>query len=203
MIDLVCLVADKNMEAVISAALKRPESLAMRAIVFETVVHPQRDSACYHRPEPLLRPYLTEARHALVVFDRAWEGAPTATAVEMESSVDGVLSRMRSAWAKAIVIDPEVEAWLCRRTPRLDERLGWRERTPALKDALEANGMWPETATKPPDPKRVIEWALHQAARPRSSAIYREIAAVLGMKDCVDLAFGRFRSTLQSWFPAT
>jgi hypothetical protein len=201
MIDLVCLLADKNIEAVIAAVLHRHASLSIRPITFEAVVHPQRDSACYHEPEPLLRPFLNEAAHAIVVFDRAWEGSPS-SAMQMEEQVDRKLERMRSSWAKAVVADPEIEAWLFRRSPRLDEKLGWRGRTPTLTEELAANGLWPTDVPKPTDPKAAIEWALRRAQKPRSSAIYREIGAVLGMRECVDPSFHRFRATLQAWFPA-
>ena len=43
MIDLVCLLADKSIEAAMDAVLRRPEALGIRAIEFETVVHPRRD----------------------------------------------------------------------------------------------------------------------------------------------------------------
>lgn len=203
MIDLVCLVACKNIEAVIGAALQRHESLGVRQLTHKITPHPQRDSACFHRPEPLLQPFLNEARHALVVLDRAWEGAKSAAATDMENDLDSRLAKLKRGWGKAIVIDPEVEAWLFRRSPRLEEKLGWHRRTPGLTEELAKRGLWPEDAAKPADPKAAIEWALRQVWKPRSSAIYREIAAVLGMKDCVDPSFTRFRATLQSWFPPT
>ena len=112
------------------------------------------------------------------------------------------LRQLGPAWAKSIVIDPEIEVWLFRRTPRLDEELGWKERTPGLTEELARTGLWPADAEKPADPKRTIEWALHRVSRPRSSSIYRKLGATLGMKTCTDSAFNRFRTTLRAWFPA-
>ncbi|HZN40172.1 MAG TPA: hypothetical protein VFD82_15305 [Planctomycetota bacterium] len=202
MIDLVCLVADKNMEALVGAVLQRPESLGIRPIVPKLVVHPHRDPGCYKDSTRFVRMYRQEALHALVLLDRAWEGAPAKPTIELEADVDGDLRQLGPEWAKSIVIDPEIEVWLFRRTPRLDEELGWKERTPGLAEELAKAGLWPADAEKPADPKRAIEWALHRVSRPRSSSIYRKLGATLGMKTCTDSAFNRFRTTLRAWFPA-
>ena len=201
MTDLVCLVADKNMEAVVGAVLGRHQALGTRAIQSTVIVHPQRDSACYHDPTTLLRAHMGTALHALVVLDRAWEGAPDLPATELEANVDRDLQQLGGNWAKAIVIDPELEIWLFRRSPRLDDALGWRNRQPELQDQLATAGLWPLDTAKPSDPKRAMEWALREARRPRSSSIYRDIATTVGFKDCVDPSFLRFQSTLRSWFP--
>jgi len=203
MIDLVCLVADKNIEAVIEAVLQRPEALGIRRITSKLNVHPHRDSGCFDNPIPFLQPWRREAQHALVLLDRAWEGAPDMTTLELEADVNDRLHRSAPDWAKCVVIDPEVEAWLFRRSPRLDEKLGWQGKTPSLQDSLAANGMWPHEAAKPPDPKAAIEWALHKVQRPRSSATYREVGSVLGLRDCVDPSFHRFRTHLQTWYPVS
>ena len=48
MIDLVCLVADKNLEAAIDGILRRPKAIGIREVQGELVVHPQRDPGCFH-----------------------------------------------------------------------------------------------------------------------------------------------------------
>ncbi|MBM4061621.1 MAG: hypothetical protein FJ265_11085 [Planctomycetes bacterium] len=157
MIDLVCLVADKSMEAVVGAVLDRPEALGIRPVTRTLLVHPQRDSACFHDPVPQLRGYRRDASHALVLLDR--------------------------------------------RSPRLDAALGWQGNAPPLEEQLAAVGLWQTGSAKPGNPKRAIEWALRQVRRPRSSSIYREIAATLGIRGCTDPSFRRFQTTLQAWFP--
>lgn len=201
MIDLVCLVADKNMEATVSAVLQRHAALGTRRIEAVVLVHPQRDSACYHDPISILRGHIGTAEHAMVLFDCAWEGAPDRTAIELEADVNDKLRQLGLDWAKAIAIDPELEVWLFRRTPRLDDALGWSGRQPALQERLATLGLWADDAAKPRDPKRAIEWALREAKKPRSSSIYRELAQTIGLKDCVDPSFQRFQTTLRGWFP--
>ena len=71
MIDLFCLVADKSMEATISGLLDRPESLGIRRITRETVVHDRRDPGCFHYAADFLRGYRSRANHALVILDHA------------------------------------------------------------------------------------------------------------------------------------
>ncbi len=203
MIDLVCLVADKSMEAVVAAVLQRHQALGIRPIQARILRHPQNDSACYHDPIGLLRGFVHSAHHGLVLFDRDWEGAPQKPIEQLEAHVDQQLDSLRAGWAKTVVIDPELEVWLCSRSPRLEEKLGWRGRSPALTEVMAECGLWPLDAAKPTDPKSTIERALYLAGKPRSSSIYGEVAAVLGMKDCVDSSFHRFRSTLQAWFPTS
>jgi hypothetical protein len=48
MSELICLVADKNMEAVMQGHFTRPQALGIRAIQHEVVVHPRRDPGCFH-----------------------------------------------------------------------------------------------------------------------------------------------------------
>jgi hypothetical protein len=202
-IDLVCLVADKSMEAVLDAVLQRHQALGIRPIKTRILRHPQNDSACYKDPLGLLRGFVRSAHHGLVLFDRAWEGAPKESVEQLEAHVDKQLDSLQPGWARTVVIDPELEVWLCRRSPRLDEKLGWHGRSPSLAEEMAQCGLWPLDAAKPSDPKSTIERALYVAGKPRSSSIYGEVASVLGMKDCVDSSFTRFRSTLQTWFPSS
>ncbi|HEX5051381.1 MAG TPA: hypothetical protein VFZ65_06385 [Planctomycetota bacterium] len=201
MIDLVCLVADKNMEAVVDGVLARPEALGIRAITFRILRHPQHDSACFHDPTPLLRTTRGEASHAIVLLDRAWEGAPDKPTDQLEADLEHELHQLGAGWARGIIIDPELEVWLFRRSPRLDAALGWHGRQPPLAERLASDSRWPMDAAKPSDPKATIEWALEQVRKPRSSSIYRDIASKLGLKACTDPSFLRFQATLRAWFP--
>jgi len=93
-IDLICLVADKSLEATITALLDRPEALGIRAVSYEVLVHPQRDPGCFHASEPLLRGFRNRARHALIVLDRAWDGVPSGEVRELEKEIKASLAAL-------------------------------------------------------------------------------------------------------------
>lgn len=201
MIDLVCLVADKNLEAAIEGILRRPEALGIREVRFELIVHPHRDPGCFHQPTALLNGYRDRARHALVVLDQAWEGRPANTAVDLERLLEDSLSRSGLAdWAHALVIDPELEIWVFSDSPHVEKALGWREDDAPLRAALAAQDLWPGEQLKPPDPKAAVEWALRRAKKPRSSSIFRELAGKVSFSRCQDRAFLRLRQLLGEWF---
>lgn len=201
MIDLVCLVADRNMEAVVGTLLEKHQALGTRPIKPVIIQHPGHDPGCYKYPTGLLGVYRYQARHALVMFDRDWEGSPRVPTTEIEMNVEARMSEFPADWAKCIVIDPELEVWLFTRSPRLDDALGWHGRDPTLTAFLEECGDWPATTPKPPNPKVAMKRALSEVGKQTSSSIYREISRHLGLGRCIDPSFHRFRSTLQAWFP--
>ena len=202
MIDLFCLVADKNMEAAVSGLLDRPESLGTRRIEREVVVHDRRDPGCFHDATDYLRGYRSRARHALVILDHAWDGVPVPTAAELEMRLEKSFRPEGVAnWARAVVIEPELESWVFSGSPNVASALGWGGRNPGLREALEGQNLWAAGVDKPGDPKEAMEWALRQARQPRSSSIYRELAKTVGTSSCTDRAFRRLRGLLQDWFP--
>lgn len=201
MIDLVCLVADRNMEAAIDAVLRRPQPLGIRAISFETVVHPRRDPGCFHEAAEFLSGFTARSNHALVVLDRQWDGAPAGSAAELEQRMErDLLSIGPSGWARTVVIDPELEVWVFSDSPHVAAELGWPAAREDLRSALEESGLWPGDRTKPHDPKAAVEWVLRRASRPRSSSIYRALASKVSLKRCEDRSFLRLGELLRAWF---
>ena len=204
MIDLVCLVADKNLEAAIDGILRRPKAIGIREVQGELVVHPQRDPGCFHKPADLLSGYRGRARHALIVLDRAWEGAPAATGIEMEELLErSLVGTPLAGWARALVIDPELEVWVFSDSPHVGRTLGWPDENTTLRAALAAHDLWPEEHAKPPDPKAAVEWTLRKARKPRSSSIYRELADRVSFTGCQDRSFLRLKSLVTDWFGGT
>jgi hypothetical protein len=53
---------------------------------------------------------------------------------------------------------------------------------------------------KPFDPKLAVEQVLRQAGKPRSSAIYEQLARRVSLQRCTDPAFVKFTTVLQKWF---
>ncbi|HGT3446895.1 TPA: hypothetical protein ACM2Z0_005479, partial [Pseudomonas aeruginosa] len=60
---------------------------------------------------------------------------------------------------------------------------------------------WPAGVAKPPRPKEAAEWVLRQTRRPRSSAIYQELAEYISIKGCTDAAFAEMHAAFLAWFP--
>ncbi len=164
--DLVCLVADKNMEATVGALLERPEALHTRPVQADIWVHPRRDPGCFREAPDFLRDQRTSYSHALVVLDRAWDGASD-DAAAMKASLRERLGG--DGWSDVVVIEPELEVWVWSDSPHVDRCLGWEEREVRIRPWLERQGLWLADVTKPPDPKRAVEMGLREVGRPRSS----------------------------------
>ena len=201
MMDLVCVVADKQIRAALSGLLERPRALGIRPITKEILLHPEHDSGCFRRPAEILRGYRLAAEHALIVLDHAWDGVPASSGVDLETLID---EKFRSAgmagWAAPVVIDPELEAWVFGASPRVAEVLGWTGPT-SLRETLERQGFWEPDALKPDDPKAALEHVLRRTGKSRSASLFRRLAQRAGTRSCRDRAFVRLRKLLRSWFP--
>jgi hypothetical protein len=207
----VILVADSNMAAAFRGYLTRDQwhlSLGCTPFAFNPDVGGDllvdeggNDPGVYTSAHELLRPYLSTHARALVALDCAWEGSPGKQAI-----VDHVTGRLVSnGWeaeaVKVIAIEPELENWLWQDNPLVAEALRYRGGT-NLRTLLAQQGLWPEADAKPPRPKEATEWVLRQTRRPRSSAIYEELAGRISIRGCTDEAFKELHATLQGWFPA-
>jgi hypothetical protein len=200
MSDLVCLVADKNMEAAADGLLSRPQALGIRPIDYTLIVHPRRDPGCFHEAPEFLKMYRATHAHALVLLDRSWDGAPASTGEKLQELLRVQLQQDGLAdWAESIVIDPELEAWIFSDSPWVERCLGWSGQ--GLKAWLVDQKLWPATAAKPPDPKSAVEQVLYQVKKPRSSSIYRELARNVSVERCCDKAFLQFKAILRQWWP--
>lgn len=196
--DLVCLVADKNIESAMAGLLARPRALGIRTLLYEIMVHPRRDPGVFHEGVSFLRALQGQYEHALLFLDTGWEGAPQ----NIQSELQENLARAGlETWARVIVIEPEIEVWVWSDSPHVEETLGWYGRTPRLREWLEQKGLWSASLPKPEDPKTALESVLYEVRRPRSSAIYRALAGKTSFERCQDGAFLRLRQTLREWFP--
>lgn len=199
--DLVALVADKNMQFCLQGLLSRPEALAIRAIRFDPLyVHPERDPGCLRRAHDFLRPMARTHQHALVMFDRVGCGSSN-TRDELEEMVTRRLRE--NGWgdrAETIVLDPELEVWVWADSPEVARCLGWRHRAPDLRKWLQEQDLWASEARKPADPKQAAESVLRYVRRPRSSALYKDLASNVSLRKCSDPAFLKLRGILTRWF---
>lgn len=199
--DLVLLVADKSIAQAIIGLLRRVQALGVRQIDYQLNVHQQHDPGCRLDAGAFLRPFASRFEHALVVFDRDGCGS-SAPRHEIEERVEADLSR--NGWgsrARAVAIDPELEAWIWTPSGHLANELGWGSGFGPLREWLRENGHWPTEAAKPPDPKRAMAAAMGVRRRPKSASTFRRLASALRFQGCEDDAFGKLRSSLGEWFP--
>ena len=200
--DLFVLVADQDMEQTVRGLLARPESLEMAPVNFDVGRHPRRDSGCRTGAVEYLRAVLRSYRHALVMFDLHGSGSHR-TREETQREIEEVLSR--NGWrqrAKAIVIEPELEAWVWALSEKVPEVLGWNTRYPELRRWLRRQGLWPTESHKPPDPKEALKRTMEESRIRRSPRKFFELASTVSVGRCRDPSFNDFKQTLRSWFPA-
>ena len=200
--DLVVLAADKNIEFTIRGLLNsRTAALGIRPVAFDVYPHPERDPGCRLKAHEFLRVSLASDEHALVLFDRAGCGKEGVGRAALEREVEERLAA--SGWtarAAAIVMDPELEAWVWADSLHVERIVGWAGSSGSLRGWLEGERFWETGAPKPHDPKGAVERALYRARKPRSSALYQRLAEQVGFSTCADPAFQKMRSTLQAWF---
>ena len=103
--------------------------------------------------------------------------------------------------ARAIVLSPELEAWIWSNSPHVDDIAGWKNRQPSLRRWLTEQGWLESGEVKPNKPKEAFLAALREARTQRSSSLYQQIAERVSLHQCTDCSFQEFREILRAWFP--
>jgi hypothetical protein len=123
-------------------------------------------------------------------------------AQDLEAELD---SQLAAAWgdaAKAIVVEPEIDAWMWGNEAHLRELLEWKF-PEGIRDWLVTQGFVFTDNGKPQRPKEAFEAASRRANKPRSSRQYRLNAERVSLQRCDDPAFQRLRATCLQWFGIT
>lgn len=200
--DLIVLAADKDIEITVQTLLsQRPAAFGARAITFDVRVHPQHDSGCFHRSHDFLRPLHRQYHRGLVIFDYDGCGSghlrrETENQVERRLAANGWDGR-----CACVVIEPELEIWVWTDSPHVPTAIGWTQEV-SVRDWLAERGLWRHDSHKPEPPKEALERVLRAIGRPRSAALYGDLAARVSLAHCVDPAFTKLRTTVAAWFPA-
>lgn len=202
-LDLVVLLPGKDERETFDELLSsRKKSLRIRDVCYELLVHPRRDPGCFHEAPDILQPYQNRAHYSLIVLDHEGSGQEDRTAEEVAANLKG---RMENAgWSnrtEVLVLQPELENWVWSDSPEVDRAIGWEGRNPSLRRWLMDRGGWPQGSAKPEKPKECLQAALREVQIKRSSAIYRELAARVGLERCQDRGFLTFREVVRAWFP--
>ncbi len=189
------------MEAAVRGVLSRHESLGIRPITSDIYVHIHRDPGCRLEAHSFLQSFSHNYEHSLVVFDR--EGCGEYINRE-ELELNAEASLRATGWGdrcSAIVIDPELEAWVWKNSSHVSNALGWGNDLQALHDWLRQYGFLGQDEIRPVRPKEALEAVLRKVRKPRSSAIYALLAQKVSLRNCTDPSFLKLRSLLQNWFP--
>ncbi len=203
--DLAILTACSNCRYAIAGILTQYTRLGVRNISHEIFVHPYRDPGCFCDPNTILRQVNHQFHKAIVVLDFEGSGGERKyTAQEMEEVIEDSLSR--NGWSNrccAIVIQPELEQWVWSGSP-LVARILWPNVADVdLGEWLERMDFGNPNYQKPLRPKEAMEAALRYVNRPRSSAIYKELAERVPFDRCKDRSFIKLRDALKNWFSET
>ena len=200
--DLVVLAADKNIEYALKGLLSRPHALGIRPVSYDSFVHPRRDPGCLNEAHDFMRPLAGEYEHGLVMFDHQGCGREQEHVEALTREVKGHLRR--NGWgdrAEVVILAPELEQWVWSPSPHVENCLGWAGHTPLLREWLAAEGHWDAESLKPDDPKAAMEAALREVRKPRSSAIYLELAQTVSLQGHDEPAYRRLTGALREWFP--
>ena len=113
--DLIALVEGKDDMQTLESLLQRFQALQIRQIEVDIFAHPASGSGCLRDSADFFRSLGASDvyRYALVLFDREGCGKDDCSADELEDLVKDQL--FHSGWGdrgKAIVIEPELEAWI-------------------------------------------------------------------------------------------
>lgn len=208
--DLLVYVADGNMAAAVAGLLDRDQAhrvIGCAPFTFDSrtdikVAKGQNDPGVYTRGAELIRPFVGDYTHVVVVVDEEWEGSPGAEALEHQLRSHLVAAGWSEERGLALVVSPEADVWLWSDSPHTATTLGWGSWT-TLRPALEDAGWLAPGAQKPARPKEAAEWALRQGPKriPRSSRLYRQVSSQVSVRRCEDPALETFIDQLRCWFP--
>ena len=200
--DLIILAADKDMENALAGLLTRRQSLGLREVHADIQVHHEHDPGCAQRGVPFLSIFARQYRHGLLIFDHQGSGREHIDPKELQNQLNRELAAAWDERARAIVLAPELEAWVWSGSPHIAEVVGWRGRPLSIDDWLREQNLLQPGAVKPENPKKAFLEVLHAAQTPRSASLYRQIAEKVSLRRCQDAAFLELRSMLRAWFPA-
>jgi hypothetical protein len=139
--------------------------------------------------------------HALIIMDCEFSGR----GMDRGGLEQQLESRLRdSGWgerAAAIVIDPEVEAWVWGPSPHVGTTLGWKPESGDLREWLRSRMFQFDANEKPHRPKEAMHEVLRFVRKKPTSAIFSELAKRVSLERCTDPAFLKLRELLRKWFP--
>lgn len=207
---LVVVVADKAYEAVLNEVFARHFEAGFGPLESRIVPDPFHDSS--GKLTELLRPFLREYDHAIVLRDLAGSGHEANGARKLEEHLE---AQMRAnGWLHkkhaAVVTDPEIEEWLRLPSASLLELLQARAKKHrdrvksfqgVLDNLLKTYG-GRDGLGKACKPKEVFDGLVRYYGIPPANALRGFLARREPLVGCLSNSFNRLLQVLRSWFPA-
>ncbi|MGR5433203.1 methylation-associated defense system protein MAD4 [Vibrio owensii] len=209
--DLVCLVADNEMEAAVRGFFDNPAHgarLGCRDFSFnpqgDLIKHPRHDAGVCNDGHNMLKLYLATHQHALIMLDKECELGLSADQMRQRIQDNMVSVGWPVERFHIFVIDPELEvlAWQ-ENTCALERAVGYREAEGTLRQWISAQGYWPQGEECPQDPKAALDHTIHSnvtGRRKARSVVFRSFAENVSLRHCTNNGFGVLRTCLQGWF---
>lgn len=200
--DLIVLAADKSMKLALAGLLARHNDLGIHSISPDIFAHPNSDPGVVRKGHDFLRPQCRRFRYAIAICDHDGCGKEPQAPEQIEAAIEQRLQA--NGWenrAAAIVIRPELEAWIWGDWSLLASFLRWNGGGTSLKNFLVQQKLLPPDGAKPPRPKEALQSAMRNVQIPFSSAIHQSMAEQAEFAQCVDRAFLKLQKTLRAWFP--
>ena len=200
--DLIVLAADKDMAQALQGLFNRPEALGIRAIEADVRVDEQHDPACAQRGVTFLSIFSKQYHHGLLMFDHYGSGREKTPPLELQEILNKEFCS--TGWkdrAKAVVLVPELEAWVWGASPHVADVAGWKNGNAELRRWLLEEGWLKKGESKPDQPAKAFKAALRAARKSRSSSLFYQIAQKVSLSSCQDRAFQEFKNILKGWFP--
>jgi hypothetical protein len=200
--DLIVLTADLDAKLGIGTVLRRAAALRIRELSSDVIRHDRRDNGVFREAPEQLRSQLRNYSFAVVICDREGCGREPLTRKQIEENLETRLQA--NGWvdrACAIVIDPELEAWLWGDRNALAAVIGWMEGAEHLDGWLAERRLVGSSAGKPTRLKETLRRVLMQTHKRHSPTIFQEMAQRADTATCQDPAFAKLLSTLRRWFP--
>jgi Domain of unknown function (DUF4276) len=213
--DCIFLVADSHMEAAFNGFLTRQQfHLSLGTGVFEFDPNQdmiqatgKNDPGVYGSAHQYLSFYQKSHRYAVIALDKQWDGSPGVEKIEQTIAHNMQISGWETDRFVVIVIDPELESWILQDSSMLIQlfKLDVGGDT-SPKSWLVKQNAWEVAEPKATDPKTALEKLLKQSTAQKisiSAANYKKITSAITVRHCIDPAFHKLKSTLQTWFPPT
>jgi len=201
--DLIVLCADQDARLGVQALLTRHSQLGFRKLDFLAVKHNNRDNGVFRDAHNFLRPECKAFSHGLAICD--FEGCGRERRLPREEIERLIEQRLEAnGWegrAAAIVIAPELEAWVWGDWRALADELKWAGGAEALRAWLAERGLIGAERSKLDRPKESLDRVLRQINRSASSSLFAALGRTADSTSCADPAFRKLLSQLQLWFP--